>query len=1514
VHIGNLWTTGGALLATATFANETDSGWQQVNFSAPVAVTANTDYVVSYHTNTGHYADDPRYFFTSSDTAPLHAPASSASAPNGVYTYGTGSTFPTSTNGAQNYWVDVVFTTDASPPTVLSADPASGATAIAPSTVVSATFTKPVQGSSVSLVLKDPNNASVPGTLTFNSATSTATLTPFSALNPLTTYTATVSGVLDTSGNAMPSPYSWSFTTTSFAVCPCTVFAPSATPATAATTDTHSVEIGLKFRADANGYVTGIRFYKGATNTGVHTGTLWSSTGQQLATATFSNESASGWQQVNFSSWVPVTANTVYVVSYHAPVGRYSLTANALTNGVDNAPMHALANGASGPNAVFAYATTTTFPTTSGGNANYWVDAVYALSNAAPAVTTSTPAAGATAVSTSTAITATFGKAVVGSTVRMALTDASGSAVPASSAFDGTTNTATLSPASSLNESATYTVTVSGAADSTGVPMAAPYSYSFTTGTSPACPCTIFTPAATPAVAAAGDAKAVELGVKFKVDRGGYVTGVRFYKGSTNTGAHVGSLWSATGTLLARATFGGESASGWQQVNFSPHVLVSAGVTYVASYHTNVGRYSYTTSGLAAAVDVPPMHAPGSGGADGANGVYQYAAASIFPTTAGSGTNYYVDAVFDTAPMVIARSPFPGATNVATSSTITARFSEPVGAASIAFSLVDDSNIGVPGTTSYNATTQTATFTPNAPLSATTTYTATVAGATDAAGGVMTAPYTWSFSTVVLPPAVTSTTPASGGTAGSLSAPITATFGQSVAAASIQFSLTKNGQSVPGALSYDAPTHVMRFQPGAPLDQLQSFTATVSGATNAFGNSMAAPYSWSFTTPQAPPTVVLADPSGDNASQVDFNVTPSVTFSQAVSPGSVQMAVVDQDGHAVAGTQTFDASTNRAKFTPSALFNPSTKFTVTVSGATNYGGVPMAAPFTFSFTTAAPQVELTARTPGVNATDVALAGALTATFSQAIVPASVSFIVRNSAGTSVPGALTFLDGSTKARFAPNAPLAAGAVYTVTVSGAATADGQKMPVPVSWSFTTTRPPTLSSKTPAAGATGVPLDASASFDRAVVAGSTSFRLVDPLNQPVPGNATLNADGAVATFAPTGALASEMTYTVTVSGATSLGGAVMTAPVSWSFTTASRPTVTSLTPPANANGVAVTTAVTAGFNQAVTGAVVTVTDPAGAPVSGSTAYNASTNLVSFAPSAPLNAATPYAVTVTGATGSTGSTMLPYTWSFTTVSYGCPCTLMAPSATPATAAASDAKAVELGVKFQADVNGYISGVRFYKGTTNTGVHIGSLWTSAGAKLATVTFSGESSSGWQQATFSAPVPVTAGTTYVVSYHTNVGRYSYTTGVFSNGGAVNSGPLHAPTASNGVFLYGANSIFPSSPSTTGVNYFVDAVFTTAGSPNVTATTPANGATGVGVSPSVTARFDSPMQSAGLAFTLVTGSGANVPATVSLDPTGTLATLTPSGPLTPGVTYPASVRGKDVFGNQMVLPFGWSFTT
>ena len=206
----------------------------------------------------------------------------------------------------------------------------------------------------------------------------------------------------------------------------------------------------------------------------------------------------------------------------------------------------------------------------------------------------------------------------------------------------------------------------------------------------------------------------------------------------------------------------------------------------------------------------------------------------------------------------------------------------------------------------------------------------------------------------------------------------------------------------------------------------------------------------------------------------------------------------------------------------------------------------------------------------------------------------------------------------------------------------------------------------------------------------------------------------------------------------------------------------------------------------------------------------------------------------------------MLPFTATFTTVGYGCPCQLFATSATPATPTVSDFSSSEVGLRFKADVNGFITGVRFYKGTSNTGTHTGSLWSNTGTLLGRVTFSGESSSGWQQANFSTPVAVTAGTLYVVSYHANSGQYSQTANYFSGGGAMDNGPLHAPTGSNGLLVHSSSPSFPSSTSSSAANYFVDAVFTSASAPSVTATTPTNGATGV----SRTGEPDRPVQRAG----------------------------------------------------------------
>jgi hypothetical protein len=150
---------------------------------------------------------------------------------------------------------------------------------------------------------------------------------------------------------------------------------------------------------------------------------------------------------------------------------------------------------------------------------------------------------------------------------------------------------------------------------------------------------------ATPEVVDSGDRGSIELGLKFTASENGLVTGVRFYKSAANTGTHVGSLWSSTGTLLASATFTGETESGWQQVMFASPVAVTAGTTYVVGYFAPNGRYSYSPAAFASAgVSSPPLLALAN--ETSSNGVYTYSAESTFPSNSYNATNYWVDVLF----------------------------------------------------------------------------------------------------------------------------------------------------------------------------------------------------------------------------------------------------------------------------------------------------------------------------------------------------------------------------------------------------------------------------------------------------------------------------------------------------------------------------------------------------------------------------------------------------------------------------------------------------------------------------------------------------------------------------------------------------------------------------------------------------------------------------------------------------------------------------------------------------
>jgi hypothetical protein len=276
-----------------------------------------------------------------------------------------------------------------------------------------------------------------------------------------------------------------------------TIFQSTSTPAYPRIDAGTPVVLGVKFRTTQSGYITGIRYYKGAGTTGTHLGTLWSNTGIKLAEATFTYESASGWQQLSFTNPVAVNAGTTYIASYFSPSGDLAITIPFFTQAVINGPLRALADGEDGHNGLYKYSSVSALPTEDYYASNFWVDVVFAATppdGTAPTVVSVLPVNNAAAININTSVSALFSEALDATTVNSSsfeLRNASNAIIPAAVSYNATARTATLTPTSALANSTVYTATLKGGSsayrikDIAGNALAADYSWSFTTIAAP---------------------------------------------------------------------------------------------------------------------------------------------------------------------------------------------------------------------------------------------------------------------------------------------------------------------------------------------------------------------------------------------------------------------------------------------------------------------------------------------------------------------------------------------------------------------------------------------------------------------------------------------------------------------------------------------------------------------------------------------------------------------------------------------------------------------------------------------------------------------------------------------------------------------------------------------------------------------------------------------------------------------------------------------------------------------
>ena len=569
----------------------------------------------------------------------------------------------------------------------------------------------------------------------------------------------------------------------------------------------------------------------------------------------------------------------------------------------------------------------------------------------------------------------------------------------------------------------------------------------------------------------------------------------------------------------------------------------------------------------------------------------------VFMAGCGKETVNIIDT---TAPFVISTTPAAGATGTTLNPTISATFNEAMAPSTISTTTFTVTGPGGPVAGTVALAGNTATFTPTTALAAQDTlYTATITtGAQDANGNALADAYIWHFETTEIP-SVASVSPANSATGVAINTTISVTFATDSDSpnAAIQcstlnspattFTLTgPGGTAVPGTVS--CAGEIATFSPAAVLAFNTLYTATITtGAHNLAGNGLVAPFVWTFLTnpaPPIPPTIILTNPV-NNAVGVPINQRVSATFSEAMDPATINNAtftVTGPGGVAVAGAVTYVVAGSTATFTPAANLAALTTYVATITtGAQDLAGNALAgggAPNPWTFTTgAAPDTTkptVIATIPTNLATGVPFNQTVSATFSEAMDPATINattFTLTGPGATPVAGLVAYAAVGNSATFTPTAALLPSTVYTATVTtGAQDLSGNPLGpgiAPNPWTFTTAAvvvvipSPTIISTNPANASAGVALNATvnATFSKAMnplTITTATFQLTGPGGAVIAGTVAYDAINFIATFTPSAALAATTTYVATITtGAQDLTGDPLApgiAPNPWTFTT--------------------------------------------------------------------------------------------------------------------------------------------------------------------------------------------------------------------------------------------------------------------------------------------------------------------------------------------------------------------------